>query len=180
MLLGNPGSGKTTVAKIIEEITGAKRLTSDEERFKRFSRPSFSPEEHDSLYSQLDKETANLLTVGKSVIYDANLNRYTHRADKYKICDRIGAKAVLIWLNTDRELSKHRSTDKQRQHLWPDGETPRDMFERIANLIETPRPNENPIIFDGTNNLTKSVVTEALLKRGLKFYQNNHDSIVAF
>jgi len=167
MLLGNPGAGKTTVAKIIEELTGAIRLTSDEERFKRFPNPSFSHEEHTSLYNQLDQETANLLADGKSVIYDANLNRFAHRAEKYKICHQTGAKAVLVWLNTDRELSKHRSTDQQRQHLWPSGETPRDMFDRIANLIETPRPNENPIILDGTNNLTKNVVAKALLERDL-------------
>jgi len=165
MLLGYPGAGKTTAAKIIEKLSGAHRLTSDEERLKRFSTPHFTESEHTQLYRQLDDETEELLASGQSVIYDANLNRYTHRADKYEICRRTNARAVLIWLDTDRDLSERRSSNIKRQKLWPVGETPQAMFERIANLIEPPRDNETPIILDG------SALTLAIIKTVLKAHQ---------
>jgi predicted kinase len=166
MLLGYPGAGKTTTAKIIEQLTGAKRLSSDEERLKRFPYPEFTPHEHDSLYRQLDEETAQLLSSGKSVIYDANLNRYTHRSDKYRICGQTNAKPILVWLNTPRDLSEQRAIEEQRQELWPKGETPQDMFTRIANLIEIPRENENPIILDGSS-INTEIVKTALISRNL-------------
>lgn len=161
MLLGYPGAGKTTTAKIIEKLTGAKRLTSDVERLKMFPKPAFNEAEHAQLYNQLDEETARLLSSGQSVIYDANLNRYTHRSDKYKICEQTGATPVLVWLNTDRSLSKQRATDKTREKLWPVGETPEAMFTRIADLIEKPRGDENPITLKGTD-LSPSIVASAL------------------
>lgn len=161
MLLGYPGAGKTTTAKIIEELTGARRLTSDEERLKRFPNPVFSPSEHTQLYHQLDEETEKLLDSGQSVIYDANLNRYAHRADKYRICKITNSRPVLIWLDTNRDLSEKRSADRGRQKLWPVGETPQAMFTRIANLIEPPRADESPIILDGSA-LTPSMVETAL------------------
>ena len=161
MLLGYPGAGKTTAAKIIEKLTGAQRLTSDVERLKMFPRPQFSETEHAQLYRQLDEETSKLLASGQSVIYDANLNRYTHRSDKYKICQQTSAIPVLVWLNTDRSLSKQRATDKTREKLWPIGENPEAMLSRIADLIETPRPSENPIILNGSG-LSPDIVEAAL------------------
>jgi predicted kinase len=166
MLLGYPGAGKTTTAKIIEELTGAERLTSDVERLKMFPKQQFSETEHSQLYHQLDEKTATLLASGKSVIYDANLNRYSHRADKYKICQQTGAIPVLIWLNTNRRLSEQRATDMTREKLWPIGETPRAMFKRIADLIEIPHSVENPIVLNGTN-LDSSSVKAALSGRQL-------------
>jgi predicted kinase len=165
MLLGYPGAGKTTTAKIIEKLTAAERLTSDVERLKMFPNPQFSDNEHARLYRQLDEETEELLASGKSVIYDANLNRYSHRADKYKICQRAGATAVLIWLNTDRDLSEQRATDMTREKLWPAGETPQAMFKRIADLIEIPRAGENPIVLNGTD------LNEAIVETALKAHQ---------
>jgi predicted kinase len=161
MLLGYPGAGKTTTAKIIEKLTGAKRLTSDVERLKMFPDPQFSQLEHTKLYNQLDELTKKLLAGGQSVIYDANLNRYSHRAEKYKICELTNAVPVLIWINTDRKLSETRATDKTRAKLWPAGETPKAMFERIADLIETPRANESPLILNGYD-LSPSMVETAL------------------
>jgi predicted kinase len=164
MLLGYPGAGKTTTAKILEKLTRAYRLTSDDERLKMFPDPSLSQEEHARLYQKLDDETERLLASGQSVIYDANLNRYTHRKEKYKICQKTNAIPVLIWLNTGRDISETRATDKTREKLWPINETAEAMFNRIANLIEPPNENEHPIILEGSN-LSPEIVQSALETR---------------
>lgn len=150
LMFGFPGAGKTTTAKIIEELTGAVRLSSDEVRVELFPEPLFSDEEHIALYAELNKRTEELLQSGKSVIYDANLNRYEHRAEKYTICHQTGAKAQLIWLHTERELAKSRAVQDSRSHLWPRSEQPETMFDRIADVVEPPTDSEHPIELDGT------------------------------
>lgn len=150
LMFGYPGAGKTTAAEIVHKLTGAVKLSSDITRFEMFSQPTFSQTEHDELYKVLDRKTEELLADGKSVIYDANLNRYQHRHDKYEICRQVGAHPVLLWVRTPQDLAKQRASHLSRQHLWPPNETAGQLFERIAGLLEEPRPNEPYVIIDGT------------------------------
>lgn len=150
LMVGYPGAGKTTVAGLISQLTGAVHLSSDQARIELFPKPKFSQTEHDKLYDYLDKKTEELLSQGKSVIYDANLNRYQHRHDKYEICKRTDATPVLVWVQTNKTLAKERAVHESRAHLVPGHETAHDMFDRIADIIEPPHSDEQPIIIDGT------------------------------
>jgi len=156
---GNPGAGKTTIAKIVEEITGAVRLTSDEVRVELFPKPTFSKQEHDELYAILNQRTEELLKSGQSVIYDANLNRLQHRQEKYDICERVGAKPVLLWVKTPREMARSRAVHDSRSHLWPPNETPGDMFDRVVDIVEEPNDAELYIRVDGQNASKETVIT---------------------
>jgi predicted kinase len=148
-MMGIPGAGKTTAARLIADITGAKYLSSDELRLKLWPKPKFTQSEHDELYRQLDMAVAYLLQNGKSVIYDANLNRYEHRQDKYDLCKRVKANPLLIWVKADRELAKSRMQERAAHHLVPSWETPESMFERISDILQEPSKNEKTLIVDG-------------------------------
>lgn len=161
MMFGYPGAGKTTIATLISQLTGAVHLSSDEVRLELFPHPTFSQIEHDALYMELDNRTEQLLHEGKDVIYDANLNRYRHRKDKYDICERAGATPVLIWVQTEKTLSKVRAMHESRQHLWPPGETPAGLFDRVADVLQEPGPGEQFIVIDGVD------VTEDKLRKVL-------------
>ncbi len=159
--MGYPGAGKTTISKVIHELTGAKHLSSDNTRFQLFKNPSFSPEEHEALYKALDAQTEKLLSEGKDVIYDANLNRLQHRHEKYDICQRTGASSVLVWVKTPLELAKQRAVTEHRLHLVPRDETLASMFERIAGIIEEPAGDEPYVEIDGSN-VSKQMVADSL------------------
>lgn len=161
MMMGYPGAGKTTTAKVISELTGAEHISSDATRLKMFPHPSFSDSEHAQLYRLLDKRTEEYLQAGKDVIYDANLNRYRHRKEKYEICVRNGIQPVLIWVQTPKELAKARATGPHRANLVPDNESPHEMFERISRVIEPPYPDEMHISIDGTK-ITPDYVRQQL------------------
>jgi predicted kinase len=161
LMLGYPGAGKSTAAHIIHELTGAEHISSDTLRLKLFPHPTFSAQEHDQLYRELDKRTEELLRAGKDVVYDANLNRFRHRQEKYAICERTGAKALLLWVQTPNELAKTRAVHDSRSHLWPGDETPQGMFERSARVIEEPRTNEPYTVVDGTR-VTPAYIAELL------------------
>lgn len=151
LMLGFPGAGKTTTAETVSEITGAVRLSSDDLRISMFPSPKFTQAEHDIIYGALDYLTELLLTKGISVIYDANLNRYRHRKDKYDICTKTDAKPVLLWVKADQQLAKHRATAKgEGDPRRPYGNLRPEVFDRLANQIESPEDNEPAIVVNGT------------------------------
>lgn len=143
MMLGYPGAGKTTIAEHIAASTGAIHLNSDRFRLHMLKQPQFTPEEHDFIYNALDYLTELLLAGGVSVIYDANLNHYVHRSDKYVICERTGAQARLIWVKTNPELARQRATEKADDDpKRPFGNMKSEMFERLVHTIEPPHDDE--------------------------------------
>lgn len=150
-MMGLPGAGKTTAAKVIEEMTGAIRLTSDEARVMIWDSPEFTEGEHRQLYEYLDDQTIHLLEVGKSVIYDANLNRLEHRQEKYRLAQKLGVEVKLVWVRIPLEIAKNRRIeDAHHHHLVTKNEDPESMFERIAGVIEEPQKDEPCIKLDGT------------------------------
>lgn len=150
MMFGYPGAGKTTTAEVLARLTGAVHISSDKMRSKLFTKPSFDQKEHETLYKALDDEAEKLLLAGKSVIYDANLNRLQHRQDKYDISQRTDAIPILLWVQTRRDLAKERASHYSRKHLWPNNETSDQLFDRIANVIEEPTQQETYVAIDGT------------------------------
>ena len=69
LMVGYPGSGKTTAALMIHELTGAVHLWADKIRRERFGQPTYSHEENVELYNHINELTAELLRAGNSVIF---------------------------------------------------------------------------------------------------------------
>jgi predicted kinase len=153
LMFGYPGAGKTTAAEMVADITGAVHLCSDKFRLHMFPKPTFSEAEHAAVYGALDYMTELFLAKGLSVIYDANLNRYQHRHDKYLICQKTGSQALLLWVKTPPDLAKSRSTvlGTQDPAHRPFGNLSINTFNRLAHEIELPRPDEEVIELDGIN-----------------------------
>lgn len=149
LLMGLPGSGKTTLSNCLQEITGASRVSSDDYRLLLFREPTFSQDEHDTLYEIIDHNVEHLLQSGHSVIYDANLNRLIHRNDKYKIARKYNAKTILWWVQTPKVLAKSRRLRELNHILIPSGDDPSRMFDRVSKILEIPI-NESHIVIDGT------------------------------
>ena len=161
MMFGYPGAGKTTAAKVVQEITGAEHLSSDVLRLELFPNPTYDQAEHDAVYAKLDERAEEYLRQGKSVIYDANLNRYKHRLEKYELCDRTGAKAVLLWVQTPKQLARERAVMRGHHHLVPKDETFESMFDRVTSIIEEPQEDE-PLYTINGNPLNRNEVSELL------------------
>ncbi len=163
LMVGLPGSGKSTLSQIIHEQTGARHLSSDITRLELFPEPTFNQTEHDELYQHLDRELDKTLANGDDAIYDANLNRRVHREEKYELARKYGANVILWWLCTDDNLSKERRISDQNPDLLPDGESSDKMFDRIKEVFEYPDENELAVRIEGVR-LKKdpSKVTQAL------------------
>ena len=161
--MGLPGAGKTTLAKTLQKLTKAARLSSDDYRLIIYPEPDFSQKEHDNLYALIDHSAEHLLSAEHSVIYDANLNRYSHRKEKYDLAKKYKADVILWWVQTPKELAKNRRVAEQDKNLIPEGETSERMFDRIADILEEPTITEKYIAVDGTN-INERSVAELLSK----------------
>ena len=160
MMFGYPGAGKTTTARIISQLTGAVRLSSDQYRAEKYTTPTFTPKEHDEVYRDLDTMCRQLLSQGKDVIYDANLNRRIHRQEKYEICQQTNAKPKLLWVQTPKEIAKTRATENgEIDPHRPFGNLDVAVFDRLAQEIETPTEDESYIVVDGTKITTEYIRT---------------------
>ena len=158
--MGLPGSGKSTVAAKLKVETNAVLLSSDELRLQLFAKPTFSQTEHDTLYRILDKMVDEFLAKGYDVIYDANLNRLIHRQEKYELARKHHAQCILWWVKTPAELAKQRRLSEQNHILIPSGDTPENLFDRVARVLETPTADERTIIVDGTDVENLDIHTE--------------------
>lgn len=166
LMLGYPGAGKTTTAKIIHELSGAEHLWADHERRERFGEPTYAHEETLKLYGELNKVVEKLLQGGKSVIFDTNFNFYKDRKHLRSIAANNGAKSILVWVRAPKEIAKQRAVVDAHKHHHTRilGHMPESHFERIAEGLEPPHNDEPYIELDGTKidtDYVRSKLTEA-------------------
>jgi predicted kinase len=162
LMVGYPGAGKTTAAKLIHELTGSEHLWADHERNHRFPNPTHSHEENLELYAQLNKETRQLLHDGKSVIFDTNFNFYKDRKKLRILAAKENARTVVVWITTPKDLSRDRATTRghgQPTRIW--GNMPVERFEHISGHLQPPESGELTVQLDGST-LTPKIVANAL------------------
>jgi predicted kinase len=151
LMVGYPGAGKTTVSKIIHDLTGAEHVWADRERHEIYGTPTYSHAENLQLYARLNDETEQLLRSGKSVIYDTAFNFFDDRKRLRQVADRTHAETIIVWVKVDKSLALTRATDNAHlQHTRVLGDMPLDIFDHIASKLEAPGQEENVVILDGT------------------------------
>ena len=151
LFVGYPGAGKTTLARLIHQRTGAVHIWADQERKAMFGQPEHTPAENAKLYEYLNAKTAELLASGQSVIFDTNFNFYKDRQHLRSIAEQTGAEPIIIWVTTSPELAKQRAiNDAASQDTRILGDMPPETFDRIASHLEPPREDEKVIKIDGT------------------------------
>ena len=150
IFVGYPGAGKTTTALIIKEMTNARHIWVDLERKARFGGQDFTPNDTEELYRELDVEIETYLQRGEDVIFDTNINMFKDRQFLKDLAERNNAETVLIWLTTDKEISRKRAyMDFVADNLRVLGAMNDQTFDKIANRLQKPSKSENPIKVDG-------------------------------
>lgn len=161
LLIGYPGAGKTTVARVIHDATGAVHLWSDIERHKMFGQPTHSTEESLRLYDELNQRTETLLAEGKSVIFDTNFNFGEDRRKLREIAGRQSAETVVVWITIHEQMAKHRAVDRGVKRNGYHTRMTEAEFSRIIAKLEPPTKDEKVIKIDGAK-LDRQIILSLL------------------
>lgn len=149
--MGYPGSGKTTVSRVIHELTGAVHLCADLIRRERLDHdPTYSEDESQELYNHLNEVASELLGTGESVIYDTGFNLYKDRQLMEELARHKGAAYQLIWVQAPEDLAHTRATQDAEQQQRVQGNMTNTDFERLVNKFQPPQDGEQVIEVDGT------------------------------
>jgi predicted kinase len=159
LLIGYPGAGKTTVARIIHEATSAVHLWSDIERHKMFGQPTHSKEESIQLYDELNKRAEVLLAEGRSVVFDTNFNFHGDRQKLRDIADRQGAETVVVWVTIPEQAARHRAVDRGVKRNGYHTRMTETHFNEIIAKLEPPAKDEKVIKIDGAKLDRQTILT---------------------
>ena len=164
LMVGIPGAGKTTAAKIITAQTHAVHIWADHERRLIHKQPSYSTEENNELYVRLNSLADDLLSQGKSVVYDTAFN---HRSDRRKlqtIASKHDARVVIIWVKAPKTLAKDRAQNTHNHAATRVlGDMSDEHFDHLSEKLEPPTADEYTIELDGTK-LSQEYVGEKLAR----------------
>lgn len=151
LFVGFPGAGKTTVAKLIADSTGAVHIWADKERLGMFGSPSHSKAESRQLYDHLNDQADKLLADGKSVIFDTNFNFLHDREHLRQIAAKHRAETIVVWLQTPKPIAKQRAVHDRNLRNGYEFKLPDERFEEMASSLEPPTDAEHVVTFDGTD-----------------------------
>jgi len=159
MFLGYPGSGKTYFAKQLAEKMNIARFNADATRVAAMGTIEKARDFDQKtgllnsiVFGVIDYATVQVLETGNSVIGDYQHNARIFRAKREALAHRHGAKAVVVWLKTPRNIAVQRGAARdelldQRQHSLEKMEA---LVDKYMNLIEVPGSDELVIEIDGT------------------------------
>jgi predicted kinase len=154
LMFGYPGAGKTTVANVLHDLTGATHLWADQTRLELFGEPDmdqYTHEQNTQLYDYLNDTTLDLLRRGQSVIYDTNFRYRKDRDYMRSLTASLDITVVTIWVQTPLELAHDRATtDAHLQASRVHGNMSDDTFKRLSDHLDEPGEDEHVVCINGT------------------------------
>ncbi len=145
LMVGLPCSGKTTLARQIENERAAIRLTADEWQVALFGQDATEPE-HDARHSLIEGMlwdlAARLLVLGTSVILDYGFWAREEREDFRARAERLGASSEVHFLDVPEEELLRRV--EVRNSETPPGtfRIPVESMKRWITVFQAPDADE--------------------------------------
>lgn len=148
---GYPGSGKSYVARNLEEVLQVARVSADRIRHELFARPRFDAQENAIVSHLMLYITEEFLRAGVSVIYDTSVNRVGHRRRLRELAHKHRAQYFLVWLQTDPENAFLRTQrrDKRTQDDKFSEEQTKTSFNQQTALMQNPGVDETYLVISG-------------------------------
>lgn len=145
LMVGLPGSGKTTRAKALAASTGALRLTPDEWQTRLFADDMHHPDHdrrHDTVEAIMWEVAAHILARGGDVILDFGFWSRAERRDFAARARALGADCRVQFEDVPLEELERRVTLRNAAAQGDHYVIPLDMLRQWAARFEAPGPDE--------------------------------------
>lgn len=167
--LGHPGSGKTYFSERLAKKYDLVHLSRDRFRYEAIPKPTFQPEEKDSISRAIHWITEEFLMKGIGVLNDGNYNKKKYRTILAKIAKKYNATYVVVHIVTPVEQAEKRLLQRQKIKSKTKQKYYRPSDVSIARLLmnetEYPTKAEPVIEIDGSQSFVKQLKT---FKKALK------------
>lgn len=97
LLVGAPGTGKSTLARRLQRALRAELVQTDRVRKQLFPEPRYTGGEHAAVYGWCHDVLRSVLRVGKRAIFDATNLEERNRRRVYEIADACQARLIVVW-----------------------------------------------------------------------------------
>lgn len=152
---GFGGSGKTTLAKVLEKRLGFLRLSIDEVKFemgyKDISDSKIPDETWEKIFDELDRRIIENLKQGKTILNEYAWFRKQDRNRARKLADDLGIETKIIFVDTPEHIIRERLRKNSKTPERFD--IPDDVFEEALKLFDAPTEDENVIHYNQNYNL---------------------------
>jgi predicted kinase len=108
IVCGLPGTGKSTVAKLMADRVNATILRTDEIRRRLYPVRTYSPDESQHVYAEMFSHAAARLKEGGNVLLDATFVAATHRATPIALAADLGVSYQLVHVTSSEALIRER------------------------------------------------------------------------
>jgi predicted kinase len=144
-MVGLPCSGKTTLAKKLEQELSALRLTPDEWQVALFGQDAAEPE-HDARHSLIESMLWNIasraLELGTSVILDFGFWAREEREDFRQRAKRLGASSEVHFLDVSKEELLRRLAVRNSQPSQKSFHISEESMKPWIEFFQRPTPEE--------------------------------------
>jgi len=145
LMVGLPFSGKTTLARKLEQECSALRLTPDEWQVRLFGQDAKEPD-HDARHSLIEAMLWNIasraLALGTNVILDFGFWARDEREDFRLRAKQLGASSEVHFLDVSEDELMRRLEERNRQPSHESFYISAEMMKPWIALFQRPTPDE--------------------------------------
>jgi predicted kinase len=153
IVCGLPGTGKTTIAKMIADETKSFLLNTDIIRKKIIEDPKYTEREKSLIYNLLFEMAEKFLVTGKNVVLDGTFYRKDLRDRAKEIAKKTRNKFRIVEITCDERMIRKGMEKRKKKGSVSDADF--EIYKRIKKVFEPIK--EKHLVLDTTKGFDQAV-----------------------
>lgn len=163
LVIGLPGSGKSTVARALAKEIKAKILRTDEIRKTLIQSPNYGEREKEMVYDAMLSTAEQLLKNDENVILDATFYREELRSRAKNLAEKLKKKFFIIECRAHEEIIKRRM-EKRKKSIKRLSDADFEVYKKLKEKFEPVKESADGLVIIDTSYLNRNEIRDILRK----------------